>query len=166
LEIADYSGIDDFSGLSIQVRSVQFRPAMNHTAELKARTAAFAKAVIDLCDKVQATQAGRTITQQLIDAATAVNANYRAACRARSRAEFISKVGTVCEEADECCGWLDLLVDTGLVSKDRATPLQQESEELTAIFSASLLTAKGRAKRSKAQALRADKPRPQSPIPE
>ena len=123
---------------------------MNRKAEeLKARTAAFAKGVIDLCDKVESTQAGRTITRQLIDAATAVNANYRAACRARSRAEFIAKLGTVCEEADECCGWLDLLVSSRLLKQEQVAALHQEADELTAIFTASVRTAKSRSGRTR-----------------
>jgi four helix bundle protein len=82
---------------------------------------------------------------QLIDAATSVAANYRAACRARSRAEFIAKIGLVREEADEAHGWLCMLVNIGAV-KESAAPHIKEANELTAIFSASYLTARRRGK--------------------
>ena len=118
-------------------------PSVNRKAEeLKKRTAEFAKAIIQLCDDMPATQAGRRIGGQLIDAATSVNSNYRAACRARSRAEFIAKLGIVCEEADECYGWLDLLISSGLMSNHSTIALRKEADELTAIFTASIRTAK------------------------
>jgi four helix bundle protein len=84
------------------------------------------------------------MARQLVAAATAVHANYRAACRARTRAEFIAKSGIVLEEADECCGWLELMVTNSLVSLERAAPARAEAEELTAIFAASLKTARRR----------------------
>lgn len=130
---------------------------MNEKAEqLKMRAAAFARSVIALCDATPTTTAAQTITRQLIAAATSVAANYRATCRARSTAEFISKIGTVEEEADECVGWLQMLLDTKLVNEEAAGRLLQEANELTAIFAASGKTAKGRTA----------KPRnPQSSIP-
>jgi four helix bundle protein len=85
---------------------------------------------------------GRTIGGQLIRSGTSVAANYRAACRARSHAEFIAKLGTVEEEADETLFWLELAVDSKLVSVDRVRTLLKEADELTAIFVASLKTAK------------------------
>src|SRR5262245_59992213 len=116
---------------------------MNQRAEeLKARTAAFARTVIALCEKVPDKLITRRIVQQLIDAATSVAANYRAACRARSRAEFIAKMGVVLEEADESHGWLQLLVDTNAVHRGEALNLINEADELTAIFAASCRTAK------------------------
>jgi four helix bundle protein len=81
--------------------------------------------------------------QQLLDAATSVAANYRAACRARSRAEFIAKLGTVLEEADESLFWLELMVDAEVVTKSRVERLLKEADELTAIFTTSVKTAKG-----------------------
>jgi four helix bundle protein len=72
-----------------------------------------------------------------------VGANYRAACRARSKAEFIAKLGIVLEEADESVFWLELIEETGLVGPDKLRSLLNEAEELTAIFVASLRTAKG-----------------------
>jgi four helix bundle protein len=73
-----------------------------------------------------------------------VAANYRAVGRARSRAEFISKMGVVIEEADETVFWLELLVDGGIITKSRLENLIAEANELVAIFVASQKTAKGR----------------------
>lgn len=70
-------------------------------------------------------------------------ANYRAACRGRSRAEFIAKLGIVLEEADESLLWLEWMAESELVSKSRIEKLRQEADELTAIFTAGVKTAKG-----------------------
>jgi four helix bundle protein len=116
---------------------------MNHKAEaLKSRTAAFAQAVIKLCNKAPNVAAARTITGQLLDSATSVASNYRAACRARSRREFAAKIGVVAEEADESYGWLKLLVDSDLLPAQVVEPILNEADELTAIFAASHRTAK------------------------
>ncbi len=80
---------------------------------------------------------GRTIGNQLIRSATSVGANYRAACRGRSRAEFIAKLGIVVEEADESGYWLELIIDGELLNKSVVEPLLHESNELTAIIVAS-----------------------------
>jgi len=71
-----------------------------------------------------------------------VGANYRAVCRARSRAEFVAKLGIVVEEADETVFWLDLLAESGMVKTARLELLRKEAAELLAIFSASQITAK------------------------
>jgi four helix bundle protein len=110
--------------------------------ELKDRTKRFAADIVRLSRELPATLDGRTVGGQIIRCGTSVAANYRASCRARSRAEFIAKVGTVEEEADETLFWLELAVDTRLVSLDRASALLREADELTAIFVASLKTAK------------------------
>jgi len=73
---------------------------------------------------------------------TSVAANYRAVCRARSKAEFISKIGTVVEEADETVFWLELLVETNIVRANKMDDLLREANELLAIFAASQRTAK------------------------
>ena len=78
----------------------------------------------------------------MLDAGTSVAANYRASCRARSRAEFIAKRGVVEEESDESLFWLELMVDSKLVTLQRVQKLMKEADELTAIFVASLKTAK------------------------
>ena len=110
--------------------------------ELKARTKQFGLRVMKLVDALPANTAGRAIGNQLIRSATSVGANYRAACRGRSKAEFIAKIGTVAEEADESAFWLEMILDGGLLKSDLVAPLQQEAEELTAIFTASGRTAK------------------------
>ena len=88
------------------------------------------------------TAAGRVIGNQLVRSGTSVGANYRAACRARSKAEFIAKIGTVAEESDESAFWMELIMEAGLLKLETVTPLHQEVEELTAIFTASGRTAK------------------------
>ncbi|MDO8679402.1 MAG: four helix bundle protein [Acidobacteriota bacterium] len=110
--------------------------------ELKDRTKRFAVDVIGLCRELPPTLDGRRLGQQLIDSGTSVAANYRASCRARSRAEFISKLGIVLEEADESLFWLELMIDSHLVTAARTEKLLKEADELTAIFVASLKTAK------------------------
>ena len=87
------------------------------------------------------TVAGKVVAQQIIRAATSVGANYRAACRARSKADFISKLGIVVEEADECCYWLQLITDSGMLTDKQINELSIEAKELTAIFIASTKTA-------------------------
>ena len=110
--------------------------------ELKDRTKRFAVDVIHLCRELPPTLDGRRLGQQLIDSGTSVAANYRASCRARSRAEFIAKLGVVLEEADESLFWLELMTETKLVTAARAERLMKEADELTAIFVTSLRTAK------------------------
>jgi four helix bundle protein len=111
--------------------------------ELKDRTKRFAVAIIRLCRELPTTLDGRTLGGQLLHAATSVAANYRAACRARSRAEFIAKLGVVLEEADESLFWLELMVDSDVVTLSRVERLLKEADELTAIFVKSVKTAKG-----------------------
>jgi four helix bundle protein len=78
--------------------------------------------------------------KQLLRCGTSVAANYRAACRARSRAEFVAKLGIVLEEADESAFWLELLIQTGTIKKEKLDSLLHEADELTAMFSASRRT--------------------------
>lgn len=111
--------------------------------ELKDRTKRFAVDVIRLCRQLPTTLDGRTLGGQLIDSATSVAANYRSACRGRSRAEFIAKLGVVLEESDESLFWLELMVESDLVAKARVDKLLKEADELTAIFTTSLKTARG-----------------------
>jgi four helix bundle protein len=116
---------------------------MNEQAEvLKRRTKAFALDVIALARTFTPGAPGWTIAGQLIHAGTSVGANYRAACRARSRAEFIAKVGLVEEEADECGFWLEMSQETGLASPAVVESLMKEANELTAIFARSVMTAR------------------------
>ena len=82
--------------------------------------------------------------RQVLRSGTSVAANYRAVCRSRSKAEFISKIGIVVEETDETVLWLELLVDTGIIHLEKMESLLKEANELLAIFAASQSTAKGR----------------------
>ena len=110
---------------------------------LKDRTKRFALLVIRLCRSLPRTQEGTVITRQLLRSSTSVGANYRAVCRARSTADFVSKLGIVLEETDETLFWLELLVDSGVAQSDKTIPLVKEANELASIFVASLRTAKG-----------------------
>src|SRR5262249_19730825 len=82
--------------------------------------------------------------KQLLRSGTSVAANYRAACRARSKAEFVAKIGVVLEEADESALWIELLGDSGVVKKEQLDKLLNEARQLTAIFTASRETARGK----------------------
>lgn len=101
---------------------------MNPQAEhLKERAARLAERVVRFVRELPNTMEARRIGGQLLDAATAMAANYRAACRARSHAEFVAKLGTVVEEADETQGWLSLLVRCDIVSAESVKPLLGEA---------------------------------------
>jgi four helix bundle protein len=110
--------------------------------ELKQRTKLFALRVIKLVGALPRSTAGRAIGSQLVRSGTSVGANYRAACRGRSKAEFISKLGTVEEEADESAYWMELIIAERLLPKHRVHLLLQEAGELTAIMAASRRTAR------------------------
>jgi four helix bundle protein len=110
--------------------------------ELKDRTKQFALRIMRLVDSLPTTTTGRAIGAQLIRSGTSVGANYRSACGGRSRAEFIAKLGVVKEEADESAFWLELIGDSGLLKPSVVEPLLKEASELTAIFTASILSAK------------------------
>ena len=110
--------------------------------ELKDRTKRFAVDIVALCRELPSTLDGRRLGQQLLDCGTSVAANYRASCRARSRAEFIAKLGVVLEEADESLFWLEIIVDAKLATTTRVEKLLKEADELTAIFVASIKSAK------------------------
>ncbi len=110
--------------------------------ELKERTKRFAIQVVRLFRELPRTEEARVIGRQLLRAGTSVAANYRAVCRARSKAEFVAKMGVVVEEADESVFWLELLVDSGVVRAARIAELQSEANELLAIFAASQRTAR------------------------
>ncbi len=112
------------------------------TEELKERTKQFALRVVKLFRLLPRTAEARVIGGQLLRCGTAIAANYRAACRARSKAEFVAKIGVVVEEADETVFWLELLADAGIIAKQRLDALQTEAGELLAIFAASQRTAK------------------------
>src|SRR2546428_6225190 len=102
--------------------------------ELKQRTKQFGLRILNLLDHLPDTIGGRAVANQLVRSATSVGANYRAACRGRSRAEFASKIGTVAEEADESLYWLEVIDEGKLVSHEKIGWLLTEADELTAIF--------------------------------
>ncbi|PYL08302.1 MAG: four helix bundle protein [Verrucomicrobia bacterium] len=102
--------------------------------ELKVRTKQFALRVLKLVAALPKTIEGRAIANQLVRCGTSVAANYRAACRARSRAEFVAKMGVVLEEADETQLWLELINESKLLPLRRVEPLLSEASELVAIF--------------------------------
>ena len=104
--------------------------------ELQRRTKQFALRVFKLVDALPRTPAGRAVANQLVRSATSVGANYRAACPARSRAEFAAKLGTVLEEADESLYWLELIRDGELMPDSKISLLLKEANELTAILAA------------------------------
>src|SRR5436190_8447430 len=108
---------------------------------LKERTKQFALRVMRLVDVLPNTPKGRAIASQLVRSGTSVAANYRAACRGRSKAEFIAKVGIVEEEADETALWLELIIDDKLLPEKKVTPLLKEANEVTAIMAASYISA-------------------------
>jgi four helix bundle protein len=109
--------------------------------ELKERTKQFALRVMRLVDALPNTSKGRAIASQLVRSGTSVAANYRAACRGRSKAEFIAKVGIAEEEADETVLWLELIIDDKLLPEKKVAPLLKEANELTAIMAASYISA-------------------------
>jgi four helix bundle protein len=112
--------------------------------QLRARTKEFALRVIRLYRTLPTTGEAQVIGKQLLRCGTSVGANYRAACRSRSRAEFAARIGIVVEEADESVYWMELLIEGGLVKEQRLIQLQKEANELTAIFAASRHTARGK----------------------
>lgn len=110
--------------------------------DLKKRTKAFALRILKLVDALPKTTAGRALASQIVRSGTSVAANYRAACRARSTADFIAKMGIVEEEADETLFWLELLEESGLVPAAKLTAIKREVDELIAITVASIKTAR------------------------
>jgi len=112
------------------------------TDQLTKRTKVFALRIIDLVQTLPKTRTAQVIGTQLLRSGTSIGANYRASCRARSRADFIAKMGIVEEEADESVYWLELLMDSGLLQESDAKPLVNEANELVAMTVASIKTAK------------------------
>ena len=104
--------------------------------ELKARTKRFAIRVMKMTDALPRNAKGRVLANQALRSATAVAAGYCAACRARSNADWVDKIGRILEEADESLLWLELTEEGGLLPARRIAALKQEAAELTAIFAA------------------------------
>ena len=116
---------------------------MNEQEMIK-RTKQFALRVMKLVEALPRNVQGRTIASQLMRSGTSVAANYRAACRARSKPEFMAKLGTVEEEADESGFWLELIIESGLLIEKNVRPLLIEAGELVAIAASSKKTASSR----------------------
>jgi four helix bundle protein len=112
--------------------------------ELRQRTKQFALRIIKFFQALPKTEEARILGRQILRSGTAVAANYRSACRARSRPDFISKIGITVEEADETALWLELFVESGLIAKAKLESLLAEANELVRIFAASRTTAKSR----------------------
>jgi four helix bundle protein len=110
--------------------------------ELRDRTKAFALRIIRLFRSLPYRTDTQVLGKQLLRCGTAVAANYRAVCRARSKAEFLARIGIVAEEADEAVLWLELLTESGLLSEEKVQSILAEARELAAIFTASQQTAK------------------------
>ena len=127
------------------MRSREQRPGetteMRHE-NLKQRTQQFALRIIRLVEVLPKRKVSDVIGRQLLRSGTSVGANYRAACRAKSPADFISKMGTVEEEADECLFWMELLVAAELMSEQQLSALIGEAKEILAIAVTSIRTAK------------------------
>jgi four helix bundle protein len=115
----------------------------SQSGALKARTKSFAVSVIKIVQPLPNKPEGWIIGKQVLRSATSVAANYRAACRARSKQEFIAKIGVVSAEADETILWLELLIEAGLVPEKQLAAVLQEAHELSAIFTTSYNTACG-----------------------
>src|SRR5688572_29115721 len=111
-------------------------------AEFTAKTKQFALAVVGLVEQLPLSKTSDVVGKQLLRSATSVAANYRASCRARSRREFIAKMGIVEEEADESQFWLEVLVNRGLVAKSNGAALHREAGEIVALTVASIRTAR------------------------
>ena len=111
-------------------------------AEMKRRTKEFAKEIIRLCRKLPNNREGRLIGDQIFRSGTSVAANYRSACRARSKAEFISKLSIVEEEADETLFWLEVIKEMKIFQYEKLDAIMQENDEILAIVVVSLKTAK------------------------
>jgi four helix bundle protein len=116
---------------------------MNETTEqMRQRTKALAVRIVRLYRSLPESRDAQVIGTQLLRCGTSVGANYRAVCRARSKTDFISKIGIVLEEADETVFWLELLVETGVLPELKLKELLQEARELTAIFTATQRTSR------------------------
>ena len=120
---------------------------LEFATQMQGRTKKFALLIIKFVAELPRTEEARVLGRQLLRSGTSVAANYRAACRSKSEADFIHKVGTVVEETDESLLWLELLQDAGICPVAIVAPLRSEADELVRIFQTSLNTAKRNAGR-------------------
>jgi len=119
-----------------------FRPM--DADEFKRRTQAFALRVIRLVDSLPRSRTADVFGRQLLRCGTSVGANYRAACRARSQADFIAKMGIVEEECDETIYWMELLIEADIVEAQRLSDLMSEAHEILSMVVVSIKTARTR----------------------
>ncbi len=142
-QICDFSDgrFGDFIGNTRGIAGA-IRDDMSQADELQARTKIFAVQAVKFCGTIEEHSETRRLKSQLAAAATSVGANYRAARRARSHAEFTAKIGLVAEEADESEYWLSLAIDLELGAPESASALREESVELMKIFGKSAGTAR------------------------
>jgi len=110
--------------------------------ELKQRCKQFALRVIRVVRALPNDRIGRPIANQLVRSGTSVAASYRAACLGKSKRDFVHKIGTAMEESDESALWLELIIEDEILPAARVRPLLDEANELTAIFHASIKTAR------------------------
>jgi four helix bundle protein len=116
---------------------------MGQSEELRNRTKKFAMRIVKLFKALPKSTESQIMGKQLLRCGTSVAANYRAVCRARSKAEFIAKIGVVVEESDESVFWLEMLEETETVPSAKLKEILGEAKQLTAIFTASQQTARG-----------------------
>src|SRR5437588_12434301 len=112
--------------------------------DLKKRTKQFGLRILKLVGALPNTVQGRAIGGQLVRSGTSVGANYRAACRGRSRAEFVAKLGTVEKEADESAYWMEMIIEGELLKQKQVQPLLNEANELVRIMARSRISASSR----------------------
>ncbi len=128
-------------GTVMSAKAEVARPGRNIN-ELKERMKRFGLAVIRLTEKMPRSRAAIVVSNQMVRAGTSAGANYRSACRARSRADFIAKMGIVEEELDETLYWLEVSIEAGFLSEEEADGAMREGRELLAIAVSSIRTAK------------------------
>jgi four helix bundle protein len=110
--------------------------------DLKRRTKIFSLRIIKLVESLPSGKTSDVVGRQLVKCGTSVGANYRAACRAKSRADFIAKMGIVEEEADESIFWMEVLIESGLMRKELVVDLMEEANQIVSIFVSSINTAR------------------------
>jgi len=108
--------------------------------ELKDRTKTFALRILTLVDMLPKSTSGYAIAKQVVRSGTSIAANYRAACMARSRPEFLAKLGIVLEEADETCFWLEIINEGKLLPAPDVLPLHDEASQIRAIILSAIRT--------------------------
>jgi four helix bundle protein len=115
---------------------------MHRGNNLLERTRRFAPAIISFCEALPKDEISKVLGRQLLCSGTSVGANYRPAHRAKSKPDFVSKMGTMLEEADECCYWVELLAEAGKADPSNCSALHREADELVAIAVSSITTAR------------------------